>query len=74
MKDEHGFLMDEPTWAQRVKTVRLKLNVTQEGLGEHLGVDRATIARWEGKIHRPYSAIAEKFVELECELEMEEPS
>ena len=74
MMDEQGFLMDEPTWAQRVKTVRLRLNVTQEGLADLLDLDRASIARWEGKIHRPYSANAEKFVVLDSELEMEEPS
>lgn len=74
MVEHDGFLMDEPTWAQRVKTVRLRLNCTQVQLAARLGVTGVTIALWEGKIARPYSEEAEKFVVLEAELEMEEPS
>ena len=74
MDNERGFLMDKPTWAQRVKTVRLRLHITQEGLGELLGVDRASIARWEDKIERPWSPESERFIQLESEVEEEEAS
>ena len=74
MEQDQGFLMDEPTWAQRVKSVRLKLDCTQVELAERLGVNPWTIAQWERIHSRPYSAEAEKFQVLEAELEMEEPS
>ena len=74
MSDETGFLMDEPTWAQRVKTLRLKLGITQTELAARLGAHFTTVAAWETREHRPYSAEAEKFRVLEAELEMEEPS
>jgi DNA-binding transcriptional regulator YiaG len=74
MENEHGFLMDELTWAQRVKSVRLKLNCTQVGLAKKLGVTDVTIALWEGRAARPYSEEAERFLALESELEEEEPS
>ena len=74
MDQDAGFLMDEPTWAQRVKTVRLRLGVTQTELAARLGAHFTTIAAWETREYRPYSASAEKFVILEMELETEEPS
>jgi transcriptional regulator with XRE-family HTH domain len=66
--------MDDLTWAQRVKSVRLKLNCTQVELGKRLGVTEVTIALWEGRNARPYSEEAERFLALESELEEEDPS
>lgn len=75
MRDQEGFLMDEPTWAQRVKTVRLRLHVTQKQLGERLGMPEHSIARWETRADRPWSPESEKFLKLEAEvMEEEEPS
>ena len=72
MEEAAGFLMDEPTWAQRVKSVRLKLNITQVELGERLGLDPASVARWESRSERPYSAESERFLVLESEIAEEE--
>lgn len=74
MEQGPGFLMDEPTWGQRVKTVRLRLGITQIELAERLGMDPCSVARWESRGERPYSAEAERFLTLESEMEMEEPS
>ena len=74
MEHPNGFLMDEPTWSQRVKTVRLRLDVTQAGLARRLDTHENTVAQWELRDRRPYSAEAEKFLELELELETEEAS
>ena len=74
MEAETGFLMDEPSWAQRVKTVRLRLNCTQMELGERLGMDGVSVARWETRESRPYSPEAERFTALENELEVGVPS
>lgn len=74
MTQDDGFLMDEPTWAQRVKTVRLRLDCTQTQLAERLDSHINTIAQWELRNERPYSAEAERFMVLEAELEEEEPS
>lgn len=70
MEAETGFLMDEPTWAQRVKTVRLRLNITQTELAERLDSHINTIAQWEIRSERPYSAEAERFMALESEVEL----
>ena len=72
LEQSAGFLMDEPTWAQRVKSVRLKLGITQFQLGEQLGLDPASVARWESRSERPYSAESERFLILEAELAEEE--
>lgn len=69
-----GFLMDTPTWGQRVKTVRLKLNCTQVQLAQRLEINPITIARWEKMSDRPYSREAELFLALELDLEDGEPS
>jgi transcriptional regulator with XRE-family HTH domain len=74
MEQESGFLMDEPSWAQRVKSVRLRLHITQEQLGERLGMDAVSISRWEMREKRPWSPESDRFIQLEAELEMEEPS
>ena len=72
MEPATGFLMDEPTWAQRVKTVRLKMGITQAELGERLGLDPASVARWESRSERPYSAESERFLSLESEIAEQE--
>jgi len=74
MPESQGFLMDEMTWGQRVKALRLKLLVTQVQLAEMLETTPVTIALWESRSTRPYSATAERFMVLEQESEMEEPS
>lgn len=74
MEAETGFLMDEPTWAQRVKTVRLRLGVTQVGLAERLEMSSNAVALWETRESRPWSEESERFLMLESELEDEEPS
>ena len=74
MASNDGFLMDEPTWAQRVKTVRLRLDITQVQLAERLGMSEAGVVAWEMRESRPWSEESEKFLILENELEMEEPS
>ena len=70
MESGTGFLMDEPTWAQRVKTVRLRLNITQTELAEKLDSHINTIAQWEIRSERPYSAEADRFMAIESELEL----
>ena len=72
MADQEGFLMDEPSWAQRVISVRLHLGMTQVAFAEHLGVHINTIPQWEMRAERPYSRHAETFLILEAELAEEE--
>lgn len=72
MDEQPGFLMDELTWAQRVKSVRLKLNITQEAFAELLGVHFNTVPLWETRTSRPFSEAAEKFMQFEAELAEEE--
>lgn len=74
MEQAQGFLMDDPTWAQRVKTVRLRLGLTQIQLAERLEMDPCSVARWESRGERPYSREAERFLQLESEIEEGEPS
>jgi len=74
MEQENGFLMDEPSWAQRVKQYRLRTNLTQVKLAERLGMSPENIARWETREHRPWSPESQRFLELEEELEAEEAS
>ena len=74
MEPETGLLMDEPTWAQRVKTVRLRLDVTQVELAARLGMSEAGVVAWEMRESRPWSEESQKFLVLEAELESEDPS
>ena len=62
-----GFLMDEPTWAQRVKTLRLSLGITQVQLAEQLGMSETGVAKWEVMARRPWSEESQRFLELEAE-------
>jgi DNA-binding transcriptional regulator YiaG len=72
MENADGFLMDELTWAQRVMSVRRHLDLTQVGLAARLGVSEVTIAQWERRAKRPFSEVAERFLELESEIAEEE--
>lgn len=74
MNQNQGFLMDEPTWAQRVKTVRLRMHITQVELAAHLGMSEAGVVAWEMRESRPWSEESERFLKLEEELETEEAS
>jgi len=69
MKAETSFLMDEPTWAQRVKSARLKLGVTQVQLAERLSMSEAGVVAWEMRESRPWSEESERFLQLEAALE-----
>lgn len=41
------------TFAEEVKNVRTKLNLTQEDLAHKLGVSFATVNRWENGSYNP---------------------
>ena len=72
MNEAMGFLMDEPTWAQRVKTVRLRLGITQVDLAEQLEMSEAGVVAWEMREGRPWSKESERFLILEAEIAEEE--
>lgn len=44
------------TWAAYVQAARERAGLTKSGLGERIGKDRATVARWEDGKHRPNDA------------------
>ena len=60
-------VIDNPTWAERVMAVRLKLNLTQVQLALRLNITQTAVSDWERYTRRPYSAGAERFLELERE-------
>lgn len=72
MPEASGFLMDEPTWAQRVKSVRLKMGVTQIQLANELEMSEAGVVAWEMREGRPWSQESERFLILEAELAEQE--
>ncbi len=53
-------------FAEKVKFVRTKLNLSQEELAHKLGVSFATINRWENGNYNP-SRLARKAFEEYCE-------
>ena len=53
-------------FAEKVKFVRTKLNLSQEELAHKLGVSFATINRWENGNYNP-SRLARKAFEEHCE-------
>lgn len=53
-------------WSDRVKRVRRLMSLTQEDLAGVLKIRRETIAVWETRSDRPYSAGVERFLELEA--------
>ena len=53
-------------FADKVKFVRIKLNLSQEDLARELGVSFATINRWENGSYNP-SRLAKKAFEDFCQ-------
>src|SRR5262245_20086944 len=49
-------MTDAQTTAATLRAIRASLNLTQEQLGERLGVSFATISRWEGGANTPQKA------------------
>ena len=47
-----------------LRTIRVKLNLTQEQLAERLGVSFATVNRWEGGVRAPQKAALQAIAEL----------
>ena len=41
------------TLGQRISTYRKQLGISQEALGERLGVSRQAVSKWEGDLSRP---------------------
>ncbi len=74
MEKVSSFLMDDPTWAQRVKDLRLRLRITQVELAERLGMSEAGVVAWEMRESRPWSEESQRFLELESGALDEEPS
>lgn len=54
-----------------LRTIRAKLNLTQEQLAERLGVSFATVNRWEGGASKPQRAQAEAITALALEAGVE---
>lgn len=57
--------------APTLRTIRAKLNLTQEQLAERLGVSFATVNRWEGGTSKPQRAQAEAIAALALEAGIE---
>lgn len=55
------------TFAECVKYVRIKLNISQEDLAHALGVSFATVNRWENGNYNP-SRLAKNTFENFCKL------
>lgn len=53
------------TFAEKVKTARAKLMVSQEEFAKLLGVSRITVTRWESQGYTP-KFLTEKKFELFC--------
>ncbi len=54
-----------PDYAERIKTLRLRLDLTQARLGELLGVSTGTVSRWESGQIRPATALWHRLAEAE---------
>ena len=62
------------TWREKVKYVRVKLQMTQPELSKATGISLVTIARWETTDSAPQPKLMGKFLEF-CEknkIEIEE--
>ena len=55
-----------------LRTIRAKLDLTQEQLADRLGVSFATINRWEGGTTKPQKAAQEAIAALAAEAEVDE--
>ena len=54
--------MNEKKWSETVKTLRLKLNESQERFAKRLNTTQFTICRWENDKQKP-SFMAQKLIE-----------
>jgi DNA-binding transcriptional regulator YiaG len=61
-------MKDEISWRDRVRAVRAHLGVTQVEFAKILECTDITVALWESRDKRPYSAIAERFMEIEAKV------
>jgi len=52
------------TFSQKIETVRITLNLSQERLAKELGVSFATVNRWEKGHSEPSYLAQEKFEEF----------
>lgn len=46
------------------KAIRAAAGVSQQQVADELGVDRVTVARWEGGQRRPRGALLSRYVDL----------
>ena len=49
------------TFPEQVKTVRVLLQLTQTELAEQIGISYATVSRWEREHRTPHHAMVGKF-------------
>ena len=54
-------------YAARIRSLRKRLNLTQNELAEHLGVSYVSISRWENNQNQPSALAWDRFCELEAE-------
>lgn len=66
--------MSDTNWSALLRSIRSKLNLTQEQLAERLGVAFATINRWEGGAIKPQKAARDVITALAEEAGVEPPS
>jgi len=57
-------------WAIRVQNVRRGVGMTQGEFARALGVSVQTIVGWEKQLFRPYSELAEWFIEIEKKFQL----
>jgi len=48
-----------------IKTIRKKLNLTQQKLADLIGARQHTVARWETGLHQPTGAYLKALMELQ---------
>jgi len=48
-----------------IKTIRKKLNLTQQKLADLIGARQHTVARWETELHQPTGAYLKALMELQ---------
>src|SRR5690606_22124317 len=57
-------MTDAAVLTATLRSIRAKLNLTQEQLAERLGVSFATVNRWEGGLSKPQKAAREVIAAL----------
>ena len=55
-----------------LRSIRARLDLTQEQLADRLGVSFATVNRWEGGMTKPQKAAREAIAALAAEAEVDE--